>query len=339
MAAAHVAGVAALMLQKNSNLTNDQVEWILKRTATKFPYYTFSSTTAHPVSTWNNELGYGEIHALRAIQSIDTFNTFDKLCIKDFAYDNSTVPSNLSLSVNASPSIKVYNTNGSISLTSLVPGNTYDVKVTIHNFSSTSQYIYTSHVHVCCVPSAANMTWNSSFTGSSVLHNNIFLGQLKSIPAGGSITVTVPLTIPSNFLSGTALPCNLTFLAYLGPTSNIRDYGNSNAPLEGFVRWNSRVAINNGFTLNYYLPPIGPLSITSVNPNPTSGTFVVEYTPVDNRGNVQLLLNDLHGTTMLRAAATGTSCRLDASNLPSGQYSLLLVVDGVVNDTKTVIVR
>ena len=339
IAAAHVAGVAALMLENNPDLTRDQVEWILKRTATKFPSYTFSSNSSHPASTWNTELGYGEIHALRAIQSVDSLATHEKLCIKDFSSDNGTIPSNTTLSVTASPSIKVYDASNT-QTTMLYSGNTYSVKVTVHNFTSSSISVNPSNVHVYCLPSAPNMTWNGSFSGNNVLHSTLVPGKSVTISSGSSHTFTLSLAIPSNYMQNTSLPKDLTILAYVGPSANIHDFGNSNAPLEGFVRWNSRVAMNCSCILDEnILPPVNAFGITSISPNPTSGDVVVGYTIADNDSDVQLLLTNTYGTPLLRTAATGGSCRLATASLPAGQYLVQLIVDNTVKDTKPLIVQ
>ncbi len=340
MAAAHVAGIAALMLEKDPDLTNAQVEWIMKRSATKFPYYTFSSTSAHPVSTWNNELGYGEIHAMNAIRSIDSLaNYHDLVCIKDFSTDNGTVPSNLSNSVNTSPSIKIYNSLGQ-QTTTLYRGSTYSVKITIHNLSYSNVNISPSSIHVFCRSLTTNMIWNSSFTVTSTL-SATGSGASQIIVPGGSYTFSIPLAIPTNYMQGAALPVDLTFLAYVGDATNISDLNRTNAPLEGFVRWNSRVAMRTSYSLgdDNVLPPIGPLCITSVSPNPATGSVVVEYQTAIDGADVQLLLTNTQGVPVIRTAAANNRCRIDISALPAGQYQISLLVNGVVQDAKPLIVQ
>jgi hypothetical protein len=68
-AAAHVAGVAALLFSHNPELTVDDMRSILCRTAEKLtPTYTFSaSDAAHPLGTWHQEVGYGRVHADDAV--------------------------------------------------------------------------------------------------------------------------------------------------------------------------------------------------------------------------------------------------------------------------------
>lgn len=62
-----VAGVAALMLSVNPNLTKAQVMSILNQTATKLSNYTFETHYLHPDGTWNEQVGYGLVNATKAV--------------------------------------------------------------------------------------------------------------------------------------------------------------------------------------------------------------------------------------------------------------------------------
>ena len=67
--APHVAGVAALVLSMDTNLTYRQVFEILCSSAKKVrsEYYGYSYHTQYPYGTWNNEMGYGLVNAHHAI--------------------------------------------------------------------------------------------------------------------------------------------------------------------------------------------------------------------------------------------------------------------------------
>jgi subtilisin family serine protease len=67
-AAPHVAGVAALILSVNPNLTQRQVANIIESTARKVGGYNYQITTGRPNGTWNNEMGYGLVDAYAAIR-------------------------------------------------------------------------------------------------------------------------------------------------------------------------------------------------------------------------------------------------------------------------------
>ncbi|MEH6304610.1 S8 family serine peptidase [Olivibacter sp. CPCC 100613] len=63
------AGVAAMILQFQPNYTPTQVYQILGNTADKVGGYSYSSYPGtYPFGTWNNQMGYGRVNALKAIQ-------------------------------------------------------------------------------------------------------------------------------------------------------------------------------------------------------------------------------------------------------------------------------
>lgn len=65
MACPHVAGVAALILERNSELTVNQVNSIICRNAKKLPDVTFNYTK--PDGSWNNKYGYGLVDAYSSV--------------------------------------------------------------------------------------------------------------------------------------------------------------------------------------------------------------------------------------------------------------------------------
>jgi hypothetical protein len=68
-AAAHVAGLAALLLSRNPKLTADDVRSILYRKANKIGTYTFAASAGHDDGDWNDEVGYGCIDAVAAVNA------------------------------------------------------------------------------------------------------------------------------------------------------------------------------------------------------------------------------------------------------------------------------
>lgn len=62
-----VAGVAAMILSINPNLSNEEVKKILCKTATRSSNYTFSYDNRHNICPWNTEIGYGIVNAKRAV--------------------------------------------------------------------------------------------------------------------------------------------------------------------------------------------------------------------------------------------------------------------------------
>ena len=63
----HVAGVAALVLSVNPNLTVQEVNTIIEQSAQKVGGYNYQNTPGRPNGTWNNEMGYGLVDAHAAV--------------------------------------------------------------------------------------------------------------------------------------------------------------------------------------------------------------------------------------------------------------------------------
>lgn len=63
----HVAGVAALVLSVNPNLTGQQVRNIIESTAQKIGGYNYQTLAARPNGTWYQEMGYGLVNAEAAV--------------------------------------------------------------------------------------------------------------------------------------------------------------------------------------------------------------------------------------------------------------------------------
>jgi hypothetical protein len=82
----HVAGLAALLRSTYVSLTNVQVRNIIERTAEKVGVVAYSETAGYPNGTWNQEMGYGRINVLRALDNADVM-------LKDWAGDIGTEPS------------------------------------------------------------------------------------------------------------------------------------------------------------------------------------------------------------------------------------------------------
>ena len=74
MAAPHVAGLAALILSINPELTGKEVVNIIEKTAQKVGGYSYTTTSNRPNGTWNNEMGYGLCNAFAALSAIVSFN-------------------------------------------------------------------------------------------------------------------------------------------------------------------------------------------------------------------------------------------------------------------------
>lgn len=82
----HVAGLAALLLSEYPGLTNVQVRNIIERTAEKVGTVAYAETSGYANGTWNDEMGYGRINVLRALD-------FAEVMVRDYPGDTGVEPS------------------------------------------------------------------------------------------------------------------------------------------------------------------------------------------------------------------------------------------------------
>ncbi len=128
-----VAGIAALILSKNPNLTRTQVTAIIESTAQKetgTQNYVYSIEPGRPHGTWDNEMGYGVPNAYDAILEADCPTTFVNGTISsDITYTdckivaiNATIQNNADVIFDANESTTI---NGSFAVNI---GSTLEVK-------------------------------------------------------------------------------------------------------------------------------------------------------------------------------------------------------------------
>lgn len=105
----NAAGVAALILAANPNLTYTQARQILESKTDKPTGYTYAaSSSAHPNGTWNTEVGYGRLNANKAVIAAVGSNAItggtNLLCTTNAAYTLTNPPSGTSITWQATPS-------------------------------------------------------------------------------------------------------------------------------------------------------------------------------------------------------------------------------------------
>mgnify|MGYP000238539291 CR=1 FL=1 len=77
MATPHVAGIAALVLSINPDLSAEDVNDIIERSAQKVGGYNYFNTPNRGNGNWNNEMGYGLVNAFEAVQMAINYNGND----------------------------------------------------------------------------------------------------------------------------------------------------------------------------------------------------------------------------------------------------------------------
>jgi subtilisin family serine protease len=94
----HVAGVAALILSVNLNLTQQEVVEIIERNTQKVGGYNYQTISGRLNGTWNNEMGYGLVNAFACVNSAQINSnklppgTFSSSQTKGFAAERHTAP-------------------------------------------------------------------------------------------------------------------------------------------------------------------------------------------------------------------------------------------------------
>ena len=74
MAAPHVAGVVALMLERCPDLTMQQVREILARTAKRLPTMVPQNERKDDLGVWDEYYGYGLVDAYNAVLEVMKYN-------------------------------------------------------------------------------------------------------------------------------------------------------------------------------------------------------------------------------------------------------------------------
>ncbi|UYN85245.1 MAG: S8 family peptidase [Cyclobacteriaceae bacterium] len=113
MASPHVAGIAALMLSANPNLSRCQVINIIEATSQKVGSYSYSATTGRPHGTWNNEMGYGLVDAFAAVQAAQNMVSGPAVvCTSGAQFTLNNVPPGLNVTWSVSPAYLTTSSSG-----------------------------------------------------------------------------------------------------------------------------------------------------------------------------------------------------------------------------------
>ncbi len=206
----HVAGVAALILSVNPNLTHSQVKEIIEKTAQKVgPYnYTISDAVLHPNGRWNEEMGYGLVNAFHALAEAKIYGTeytisgpsSMQLC-NEYTYTLSgAVPEGYEIvwETNLHLSIVSGQGTGSLVVRPLYPatGNRIKVKICYDGYVIREKEIY---------PIASSGTGIYPVTNQdTVITSNVLwdiersLGNVVTIDSGAVLTITSTIHCTDN---------------------------------------------------------------------------------------------------------------------------------------------
>ncbi len=114
----NAAGVVALILAANTNLTQQQARGILERNTDKVSGYSYSNTSGQPNGTWNSEVGYGRVNALKAVEEAKgvTISGPDLICSgSSYTYTLQNPPSTVTWNTGSEVTV-ISQTNSSITV-------------------------------------------------------------------------------------------------------------------------------------------------------------------------------------------------------------------------------
>lgn len=245
-ASPQVAGVAALMLSVNPNLTAAQVKSIIEQTAREVGNYNYNPDySSHPNKGWCSQMGYGLVDAYAAVKKAMDVDLY----VSDTTGDNGADDLDLDCEYN-SPDIWI-ETDGNP-----VGGRTYNVCVRIHNKSDVPS-IGTERLFLNWAKAGVNLPWPNAWNGNTSLDcANVPMGGLIKdtllpvINPGSSVVVKIPWMVPDGneydcgIFAGSAERWHFCLLARVHDSETIMGE-NSGYGIGQFVRCNNNVAWKN----------------------------------------------------------------------------------------------
>ncbi|MDO4783135.1 MAG: S8 family serine peptidase [Capnocytophaga felis] len=246
MACPHVAGVAALILSANPNLTGKEVCDIIEKTAQKVGGYNYQTRSDKPNGSWNNEMGYGLVNAYKAVQYA-TIAGEDRVCAgKDITLELK-VPIPQGATIKWEPNNKMYirsgqgtkkctfgtltyDNNNIIKAIVTHNGNvkTYEKEIeiqstyatsvpTIENHPNTpnnipccggSNYIY----HVICTSQSNNLEWENNILHKDPKDSFTFIIKEGGVDIQATRFTSTPFIVSTRArsIASESNPCGLT---------------------------------------------------------------------------------------------------------------------------------
>lgn len=319
-AAPHVAGVAALVLSVNPDLSAQEVRRIIESTAQKVGNYNYSYNSNRPNGTWNNEMGYGLVDAKAAVLKALNMSLSgpDMLCPGDgpFTYSVSNVPANATVTWTCSGGVSLTggNTGTSCYAKGTTPGYAH-IKAVVNingttvefgknleiasksgnpylSYTSDDRYIYLT-IHTPNIYGIRQFIWNATPIGSGGSSQSSTTG-----PAGDY------WSIPKGSYN---VECRIvTQCAHLIATTTIGGY---------------RSAV-------YPNPVDNTLHIDIAEPQETENAATISSQQKVLSSLYELRLFNFQGNLVRNLRVTERQVSIDVSGLPEGNYFLHIIRAG-----------
>ena len=318
--APQVAGVAALVLSVNPDLSAQEVRRIIESTAQKVGNYNYSYNSNRPNGTWNNEMGYGLVDAKAAVLKALNMSLSgpDMLCPGDgpFTYSVSNVPANATVTWTCSGGVSLTggNTGTSCYAKGTTPGYAH-IKAVVNingttvefgknleiasksgnpylSYTSDDRYIYLT-IHTPNIYGIRQFIWNATPIGSGGSSQSSTTG-----PAGDY------WSIPKGSYN---VECRIvTQCAHLIATTTIGGY---------------RSAV-------YPNPVDNTLHIDIAEPQETENAATISSQQKVLSSSYELRLFNFQGNLVRNLRVTERQVSIDVSGLPEGNYFLHIIRAG-----------
>lgn len=314
----NAAGVMALILSANPNLTQQEARGILESNVDKVSGYSYTNISGQANGTWNSQVGYGRVNACAAVLSAYESKTVisgltNNICISNTTFSLQNLPPGVSVSWNASPS----------NLFTVTTGTGANFVTAAATSSISGQGTITATVTGAC--------------GSFNVSKTVWVG----IPGTPTITGPNPLCYNQQGIyqilgdykgAESFLWSYARFTCVNNCSSNIAAIG-LKATLENgqvYVRGQNECGTSSGYGF-LYVSGCGGYSSYSVYPNPTADVLYIktnsENTSEESfkeNNNIELVnvsLFDFSGNLVISKKIKDGSA-LDIKELPNGHYVL-----------------
>jgi len=343
-AAPQVAGIAALILSLNPNLTLQQVRNSIQSTTDKVGGVTYTLNGGEQAGlTWNNQMGYGRVNALRALQSslpTITGGTNTLCTTPNSTYILSFIPGNSTVNWSVSPA-SYFATNGGAITNGT--GGTATIRAA-SNFagSATISFVIQSN----CITSTVTRTiWvgtpqisNQRVDGSS------YYGPTYICPGNHWLQVTplgttnnanwtvqsgVPFIVTPNYLDFT-MYSNVSSIAITANATNVCGTG-ANASFYlmrktwGCPSYYSIAAYPNPASQELTVSTVSTLDLS--NAKVLFGEDLKDSPPAPSRA----VLIDEQGKAVCEGQLVGSDLKLNLKGLKRGLYYIHIYVDDQVH--------
>ncbi len=330
-AAPFVAGVAALMLSVNPNLTAEQVNEIIESTAQKVGTYSYSPTPGRTSGSWNNEMGYGLIDAYAAVCRARAYANITDLSF--VCTSNST----FTLSSLAAGNTVTWSKSSNLTYVSGQGTANYVVKASSAGISGVGWVEATISSAGCDgVTLPREEFWvgkPTSITGSLSGPSSVTEWQLTwySVPDQSQEDGTFFWTTPLGFLRTAGGN------GYRNVQTWIQPYAQS-----GYVQvWKTNICGNGGAKYKYVTVTTGGgcgiCPITQMSPNPASDQIDISFVDRETSELIsqkkfeeprEYVITDFEGYIVYRHQSKQTNLKLDISQIKQNGLYVLNIKHG-----------